>query len=115
MGFLFIYGLLNERSTGLLLIRSDQHAYGMHKLVHAWSHDRVNGAQRREWSSAVLELLADMIRDYWGNLAIEQRLVPHIMANLASVSFVRINSSDRRLRLKCDIDSRRPASSTLSR
>ncbi|KAJ9663362.1 hypothetical protein H2198_000879 [Neophaeococcomyces mojaviensis] len=62
--------------------RSDQQAYRMHKLVHAWGHDRLSVEQGRAWSSAALELLCDR----QGDVNIERRLVPHVMANFIAVS-----------------------------
>ncbi|KAJ9652261.1 hypothetical protein H2198_008471 [Neophaeococcomyces mojaviensis] len=70
----------------LISWRSNQLAYGMHKLVHAWGHDRLDTGQKRAWSSAVLELLSVMIYDCRGDLNKERRLVPHVMANFIAVS-----------------------------
>lgn len=66
--------------------RIDQQAYRMHKLVHAWSYERLSIKQRRLWCSAVLELLSIMVRDHRGDLVMERRLVPHAMASFITVS-----------------------------
>lgn len=63
-----------------------QEGYVMHKLVHAWSHDRLDEMQRQDWSLAVLGLLGQVIFDYSGDLATELRLVPHAMANFTAIS-----------------------------
>src|SRR4051812_16597592 len=59
----------------------------MHKLVHSWGHDRLSIELGRAWSSAVLELLSITIHDHEGDLNMERRLVPHVMANFIAVSF----------------------------
>lgn len=71
-----------------LLSQGEEHTYEMHKLVHAWSHDRLEKEQQWEWSSAALELLGWTIRDkgYDNDLIAAARLVPHIMANFVSLS-----------------------------
>lgn len=64
----------------------DQEAYSMHKLVHAWSYDRLGDELRREWSLALLELLSVAVHDYDSDLNTGTRLVPHVMVNFTSVS-----------------------------
>lgn len=58
----------------------------MHKLVHAWGHDRLEVEQRQRWSLAALKLLSEAVEEYRGNLAMEARLVPHVMANFTTMS-----------------------------
>src|SRR5262249_4672059 len=45
------------QTYSLVSWRADQGAYTMHKLVHAWGHDRLRVNQRQTWSLAVLKLL----------------------------------------------------------
>lgn len=75
------------QAYSLISWRGDQQAYCMHKLVHAWSHDRLSIEQRRAWSLAVLELLSAVISDYrQGDVSIERLLIPHVVSNCVAVS-----------------------------
>lgn len=47
------------QSYSLLQWRSDQRSYTMHKLVHAWGHDRLRAEEQRALSGLALELLAE--------------------------------------------------------
>ncbi|KAK5082568.1 hypothetical protein LTS08_008833 [Lithohypha guttulata] len=76
------------QAYSLVSWRADQEAYSMHKLVHAWGHDRLDLEQRQERSAAVLELLSSVIQDHQGDLGTEARLVPHVMANFTAISSV---------------------------
>lgn len=89
------------QAYSLVSWREDKDAYVMHKLVHAWGHDRLGTEEQRVWSSAVLELLSNTAHAHEGDLATEMRLVPHIMANFTVVSSafgptVRMEDRDRK-------------------
>jgi len=73
------------QAYSLVSWQADQQVYRMHKLVHAWGHDRLDTDQQREWSLAVLELLSDAVHDCKGDLTTETRLVPHVMANFTAI------------------------------
>jgi hypothetical protein len=47
------------QSYSLVQWRSDQGSYSIHKLVHAWSYDRLEAEQQRQLSFLALELVAD--------------------------------------------------------
>ena len=53
----------------------------MHKLVHAWGQDRLDGEMQRQTSGAALALLADATTDVRWSPSYKLRLVPHLMAN----------------------------------
>lgn len=65
----------------------------MHKLVHAWSQDRLSAEQRQAAVSAALELLSSMIQECQGRLSIELRLVPHATANFTAFSSIHQQAS----------------------
>lgn len=65
------------------LWRAEQEAYAMHKLVHAWSHDRLETAERQAYSLAASELLALVVLNNDGDSGSDTRMVPHVMANFA--------------------------------
>ncbi|KAJ9655339.1 hypothetical protein H2198_005794 [Neophaeococcomyces mojaviensis] len=76
------------QAYSLLTWREEQEAYAMHKLVHAWSHDRLKSEQRQAWSLAALELLDEIVSKEDVDLARDLRLVPHVMVAFALTSAV---------------------------
>jgi tetratricopeptide (TPR) repeat protein len=74
------------QAYSLVSWRDDQEAYSMHKLVHAWGHDRLDLKSRQDWSLAVLELLATMAYNHRGDFSTQRRMVPHVMANFTAMS-----------------------------
>jgi tetratricopeptide (TPR) repeat protein len=74
------------QSYSLVSWRPDQEAYSLHKLVHAWGHDRLDLKSRQDWSLAVLELLATMAYNHKGDFSTQRRLVPHVTANFTAMS-----------------------------
>lgn len=84
--FMIEDGFATLRAYSLVSLREEQSTYIMHKLVHAWGHDRLETAQRQKWALAALELLAQMACNCDGDLSRSTRLVPHVMANFAAVS-----------------------------
>jgi tetratricopeptide (TPR) repeat protein len=65
--------------------KGDQDSYSMHKLVHAWGHDRLCEEEQHDFSSMVLQLLAEAISNCGKEPQDKLRLVPHLMANFATV------------------------------
>jgi tetratricopeptide (TPR) repeat protein len=57
----------------------------MHKLVHAWGHDRLAVKARAKYGAAALECLTttDLQRD--SDPVVRARLAPHIMANFSTI------------------------------
>jgi tetratricopeptide (TPR) repeat protein len=76
------------RTYSLIQWRDEQGGYAIHKLVHAWSQDRLEVEQQRHLSLMALELLTDIIPSTVGNPIFGIRLVPHVMANFAVVSAI---------------------------
>jgi len=60
-------------------------SYSMHKLVHAWGHDRLAVKARAKYGAAALECLTttDLRRD--SDPVVRARLAPHIMANFSTI------------------------------
>jgi tetratricopeptide (TPR) repeat protein len=75
-----------RQAYSLVSWRADQEAYSIHKLVHAWGHDRLGLKPRQKWTLAMLELLSTMAHNHKGDLSTQTRLVPHVMANLMATS-----------------------------
>ena len=74
------------QTYSLIQWRDERGGYAMHKLVHAWSQDRLEVEQQQHLSLMTLELLTGIIPSAARNLIFGMRLVPHIMANFAVVS-----------------------------
>jgi tetratricopeptide (TPR) repeat protein len=74
------------QAYSLVSWRADQEAYSMHKLVHAWGHDRQDLKSRQDRSLAVLELLATIAYTHRRDLSTQTRLLPHVMANFTAMS-----------------------------
>ncbi len=84
-----------RRGAGSLCQRAEAQclSYSMHKLVHAWSQDRLSAEQRQAAVSAALELLSSMIQECQRRLSIELRLVPHATANFTAFSSIHQQAS----------------------
>jgi hypothetical protein len=61
----------------------------MHKLVHAWGYDRLCQEEQHDVSSIVLQLLAEAISECGKEPQDRLRLIPHLMANFATVANAR--------------------------
>jgi tetratricopeptide (TPR) repeat protein len=65
--------------------REDRGGYVMHKLVHAWGSERLDGSERRQISIIALQLLVQVLPTL--KRVIEKvRIVPHAMANFEILS-----------------------------
>jgi hypothetical protein len=65
--------------------KGDQDSYSMHKLVHAWGHDRLCQKEQHNVSSMILQLLAEAVSECGNEPQDKLRLAPHLMANFATV------------------------------
>ena len=74
------------QNYSLVQWRPDQQSYAMHKLVHAWSQDRLGIDQQRQLSFFTLELMGDATSQKGGDPNHQLRLVPHAMANFGVFS-----------------------------
>jgi len=61
-------------------------SYFMHKLVHAWGHDRLATQERAKYGTAALECLTTTPLRRDSDPMVRARLVPHIMANYSTIS-----------------------------
>jgi hypothetical protein len=60
-------------------------SYSMHKLVHAWGHDRLAVQARARYGAAALECLTTNALRRDSDPIMRVRLVPHIMANFSTI------------------------------
>lgn len=58
----------------------------MHKLVHAWGHDRLTPELRAKYGAAALECLATTSLRHDSDPTLRARLAPHMMANFRTMS-----------------------------
>lgn len=80
-------GFAMLQAYSLISWREDQQSYAMHKLVHAWGHDRLGLAERQKWSAATLDFLSHIANDdRCKGHSIATRLMPHIMASFSTFS-----------------------------
>jgi len=64
----------------------DTGSYSMHKLVHAWGHDRLTPDLRAKYGAAALECLATTSLSRDSDPTLRARLAPHMMANFLTMS-----------------------------
>ena len=74
--------------------KADQQSYTMHKLVHTWGYDRLPKDEQHEFSVTILTLIVEAIIGCRNAPEDKLRLVPHIMANFATMAGAR-GLSDR--------------------
>lgn len=92
-------GFATLQAYSLVTWREEQETYAMHKLVHAWSHDRLESVQRQQYSLAVLDFLrwaamsnrSGPVNKFDMVLQVKDRrmsaqMVPHVMANFKVLS-----------------------------
>jgi hypothetical protein len=60
-------------------------SYSMHKLVHAWGHDRLTVKARAKYGAAALECLATTSLHRDPNPTLRAQLAPHIMASFSTI------------------------------
>jgi len=75
--------------------KRDQMSYSMHKLVHAWTYDRLDMDDRQGYGLASLGLLLNALSKTSKEPKQKQRLVPHVMANFATVSKIHYSDSTK--------------------
>lgn len=71
--------------------KAEQQDYAMHKLVHAWGHDRLAAEQQSKSSQAVFGLVVEAIDGCDRAPDDKLRLVPHAMGTFAALT----RASDR--------------------
>ncbi|XTI88791.1 hypothetical protein V2W45_1307553 [Cenococcum geophilum] len=67
----------------LIQWKEDQGSYFMHKLVHAWGHDRLKIEEQVEYGYGALKLLAGATSRCELDPAAKARIAPHIAASFA--------------------------------
>jgi tetratricopeptide (TPR) repeat protein len=74
--------------------KAEQQGYAMHKLVHAWGHDRLTAEEQSKYSRAVFGLIVEAVEavgSYGRGPEDKLRLVPHVMGSFAALT----GASDR--------------------
>jgi hypothetical protein len=66
--------------------KKDQQSYVMHKLVHAWDHYRLTKDEQLQFSHATFKIIVKAIDGCRNTPEDKLRLVPHIMANFATLT-----------------------------
>jgi tetratricopeptide (TPR) repeat protein len=84
-------------SFSLVQWKKDQSSYAMHKLVHAWTYERLDRKRQETFCEAALKLLATAVRNWPPDPLYKARLIPHLMANFSTVSnlYRKMNSDNR--------------------
>jgi tetratricopeptide (TPR) repeat protein len=75
--------------------KRDQMSYSMHKLVHAWTYDRLDMEDLRGYGFVSLGLLLNALSKTSKEPKQKQRLVQHVMANFATVSKIHYSDSTK--------------------
>ncbi|OSS43297.1 hypothetical protein B5807_12047 [Epicoccum nigrum] len=66
--------------------KAEQQGYAMHKLVHAWGHDRLTAEEQSTYSQAAFGLVVEAIEGCSQAPDDKLRLVPHVMGSFAALS-----------------------------
>jgi tetratricopeptide (TPR) repeat protein len=66
--------------------KKDQQSYAMHKLVHAWGYDRLTKDKQDQFSRTTFKLVVEAIKGCRNTPEDKLRLVPHVMANFATLA-----------------------------
>jgi tetratricopeptide (TPR) repeat protein/sulfur relay (sulfurtransferase) DsrF/TusC family protein len=66
--------------------KAEQRGYAMHKLVHAWGHDRLTAEEQSTYSQAAFGLVVEAIEGCSQAPDDKLRLVPHVMGSFAALS-----------------------------
>ena len=74
------------QAFSLIQWKEDQRSYSMHKLVHAWSCDRLSPEKQRSFSRGALRLLQTVVLGCEPHPTHRIRLVPHLLVNFTAVS-----------------------------
>jgi tetratricopeptide (TPR) repeat protein len=68
--------------------KAEQRGYAMHKLVHAWGHDRLTAEEQSKYSRTVFGLVVEAVEavgSYGRGLKDKLRLVPHVMGSFQAL------------------------------
>ncbi|KAL8856213.1 MAG: hypothetical protein Q9178_007178 [Gyalolechia marmorata] len=76
------------QTFSLVQWKDDVASYSMHRLVHAWSSDRLDEGKQRRYCGAALRLLENVVLGSGSDPGYKLRLRPHLMVNFTAVSRV---------------------------
>lgn len=74
------------QNYSLLQWKADKDSYAVHKLVHAWSYDRLEADVQKQLSRLSLDLIAEATKQKHIGPSRQVRLVPHLMAGFGLYS-----------------------------
>ena len=74
------------QNYSLLQWKEDQGSYAVHKLVYAWSYDRLEADIQKQLSRLSLDLIAKATKQEQIGPSRQVRIVPHLMASFGSYS-----------------------------
>ncbi|EXJ95818.1 hypothetical protein A1O1_00942 [Capronia coronata CBS 617.96] len=75
--------------------KEDQKSYAMHKLVHAWGYDRLCRDKQYTFSRETFQLIRNAVSGCSDRAEDKLRLVPHVMANFATLANVNEGTDSR--------------------
>jgi tetratricopeptide (TPR) repeat protein len=73
-------------SYSLVQWKPEQNSYSLHKLVHAWAHDRLDVQEQDTYVVVALKLLLNNTKNSERDPDGKSRLVPHLIANFGAIS-----------------------------
>ena len=84
------------QTYSLIQWKPNRESYSMHKLVHAWGHDRLDVQEQSRLSLGALQLLGEVMSVCSSNPIMKARLRPHLMANfvISSALYDSLNLPD---------------------
>jgi tetratricopeptide (TPR) repeat protein len=83
------------QTYSLIQWKADQNSYSMHKLVHAWGHDRLDMAEQSRLSFGALQLLVEHLLVVKVDPSSKLRLRPHLMASFGLSRALKLRDRER--------------------
>ena len=83
------------QTYSLVQWKADQNSYSMHKLVHAWGHDRLDMAEQSRLSFGALQLLVEHLSVVRVDPSSKLRLRPHLMASFGLSRALKLRDRER--------------------
>jgi tetratricopeptide (TPR) repeat protein len=83
------------QTYSLVQWKADQNSYSMHKLVHAWGHDRLDMAEQSRLSFGALQLLVEHLSVVRVEPSSKLRLRPHLMASFGLSRALKLRDRER--------------------
>lgn len=75
------------RTYSLVRFHADTNSYSMHRMIHAWSTDRIGTAEREKYQLASMSLLKySLYNEKRQSPSMRTRLIPHLIGNFSQGS-----------------------------